>query len=134
VVDVVEKDEVWAEPREDSLSHRSASMKNLMIAVAAVLVLNSTAYGGWYVGPTVGYAYYPPVPVYAYAPAPAVVAAPQVVYSPVLAAPGVVYAPAVPVPVVTAAPVWVAPPGVVIRSKVYIPGRPLRNIVRAVVP
>ena len=98
-------------------------MKNLVMVAAVVLMLGSTAYGGWYVGPTVGYAYYPAVPVYAYPPAPVVVFAPQVVYSPV-----------VPGPILTAAPVWVAPPGVVIRSKVYIPGRPVRNVIRAVVP
>jgi hypothetical protein len=97
-------------------------MRNLVIAVAVVLMLSSTAWAGWYVGPTVGYAYYPAVPAYVY-PAPVVVAAPQVVYAPV--APG---------PVVTAAPVWIGPPGVVVRSKVYIPGRPLRNVVRAVLP
>ena len=60
-------------------------MKNLVIAVAVVLMLSSTAWAGWYVGPTVGYAYYPAVPVYVY-PAPVVVAAPQVVYAPVAAA------------------------------------------------
>jgi hypothetical protein len=98
-------------------------MKSLAIAVAAVLVLGSAAYGGWYVGPTVGYAYYPAAPVYAYPPAPVVVAAPRVVYAPV-----------VPAPVVVGSPVWVRPPAVVVRSKVYIPGRPVRNVVRAVVP
>jgi hypothetical protein len=37
-------------------------------------------------------------------------------------------------PVVVPAPVWVAPPGVVVRGKVYLPGRPVRNTVRAVLP
>jgi hypothetical protein len=108
-------------------------MKNLLIAVAAVLLLSSTAYGGWYVGPTVGYAYYPGAPVYAY-PAPVVVAGPQVVYSPVVPGAQVVYPPLVAAPVLAPRPVWVGPPAVVVRSKVYIPGRPLRNVVRAVVP
>ncbi|MEN6407668.1 MAG: hypothetical protein ABFC77_14505 [Thermoguttaceae bacterium] len=96
-------------------------MKNLMLVAVAILLLGSTAYGGWYVGPTVGYAYYPyPVvePVYAY-PAPVVMAQPRVAYSPILA----------PAPVMVARPVVVGPTG-----KVYIPGRPIRNAVRAVVP
>lgn len=100
-------------------------MKNLIIAVAVVLALGSTAYGQWYAGPTVGYAYYPDQPVYA-APAPAtvLVARPRVVYSPVVAA-----------PVMVPAPVWVGRPVVVgPAGKVYIPGRPIRNTVRAVLP
>ena len=98
-------------------------MKGLIIAVAVVLMLGSTAYGGWYVGPTVGYSYYAPAPVYAY-PAPVVVARPHVVYSPVIAG-----------PVVAPAPVWVGRPVVVGRyGKVYLPGRPVRNAVRAVLP
>ena len=96
-------------------------MKNIVImAAVVVLMLSSTAYGRWYVGPRV--AYYPGAPVYAY-PAPVVVPGPQVVYSPVLTG-----------PVVAPAPVWVGPPGVVVRGKVYIPGRPVRNAVRAVLP
>jgi len=92
-------------------------MKNLLIAVAVLLALGSTAYGGWYVGPSVGYAYYPGTPVYAY-PAPVVVPGPQVVYSPVV----------VPAPVVVAPrPVVVGPSG-----KVYVPGRPVRNTLRAI--
>ncbi len=109
-------------------------MKSLVIAVAAVLLVSSTAYGGWYVGPTVGYAYYPAAPVYAYPPAPVVVSGPQAVYAPVVTGPRVVYAPVVPGAVMAAPPVWVGPPAVIVRSKVYIPGRPVRNVVRAVVP
>ena len=61
-------------------------MRNVLVAVLVVLLLGSTAYGGWYVGPRAVYAYYPPVgPVYAY-PAP-VVAPPYVTYSPVVPAP-----------------------------------------------
>ncbi len=92
-------------------------MKNLLIAVAVLLALGSTAYGGgWYVGPSVGYAYYPGTPVYAY-PAPVVVAGPRVVYSPVV----------VPAPVFAPRPVVVGPSG-----KVYVPGRPVRNTLRAI--
>ncbi len=89
-------------------------MKGLIIAVALLLVLGSTAYGGWYVGPTVGYRYYAPAPVYAY-PAPV----PYVTYAPVFAP----------------APVWVGRPAVVgPAGRVYVPGRPVRNAVRAVLP
>jgi hypothetical protein len=92
-------------------------MKTLIIAIAVALLLGSTAYGGWYVGPTVGYAYYGPAPVYAYP-------GPQVVYSPVVPVPVVM-----PGPVLLARPVVVGPAG-----KVYIPGRPVRNTIRAVLP
>jgi hypothetical protein len=89
-------------------------MRTLIIALALVLALGSTAYGRWYVGPTVGYSYYAPAPVYAY-PAPV----PYVTYAPV-------WAPA---------PVWVGPPVVVgPAGRAYIPGRPVRNAVRAVLP
>jgi len=88
-------------------------MKNLILALALVLVLGSTAYGGWDVGPR-GYAYYAPARVYAY-PAPV----PYVTYAPVLAP----------------APVWVGPPVVVgPAGRVYVPGRPVRNAVRVVLP
>ena len=98
-------------------------MKNIILAVAVVVMLGSTAYGGWYVGPSVGYAYYPAAPVYAY-PAPVVVAGPRVVYSPIM-----------PAPVVAPAPMWVGRPVVVgAAGKVYILGRPVRNAVRAVLP
>jgi len=98
-------------------------MKNLLIVVAVLLLLGSTAYGGWYVGPTVGYRYYAAAPVYSY-PAPVLVPGPQVVYSPVVAAPLVV-----PSPVVVGRPVVIGPAG-----RVYIVGRPVRNAVRAVLP
>lgn len=98
-------------------------MKHLLIAVAMVLALGATAHGQWYAGPTVGYAYYPGGAVYA-APAPVLVARPRVVYSPVVVA-----------PVMAPAPVWVGRPVVVgPAGKVYIPGRPVRNTVRAVLP
>jgi hypothetical protein len=94
-------------------------MKNLIIAVALVLLLGSTAYGRWYVGPRAGYAYYPAAPVYAY-PEPV----PYVTYAPVIAA-----------PVLAPAPVWVGRPVVVgPAGRVYLPGRPVRNAVRVVLP
>jgi hypothetical protein len=98
---------------------KEASMRSLILAVAFVLAIGSTAYGGWYAGPVVGYTtYYAPAPVYAY-PAPV----PYVTYAPVVA------------PVVAPAPVWVARPVVVgPAGKVYVPGRPVRNAVRAVLP
>jgi hypothetical protein len=97
-------------------------MKNLIIALAVLLVLGSTAYGGWYVGPVRAY-YAPVAPMYAY-PAPVYAPGPQVVYSPVVPDPVMV-----PGPVVLGRPVVVGPAG-----KVYIPGRPIRNTVRAVLP
>ena len=97
-------------------------MRHLVVAIAVLLLLGSTAYGGWYVGPRVVYAYPPVGPVYAYPP-PVVVSPPQVVYSPV-----------VPAPMVTPAPVWVGPRGVVVYPRVFIPGQPVRNVLRAVVP
>jgi hypothetical protein len=98
-------------------------MKTLLVAVAALLLLGSTAYGRWYVAPTVVYQNYAAAPVYAY-PAPVVVAGPQVVYAPYAAGPVMV-----PAPVVVSRPVVVGPTG-----KVYIVGRPVRNVVRAVLP
>jgi hypothetical protein len=98
-------------------------MKTLLGAVVALLLLGSTAYGRWYVGPTVVYPSYAAAPVYAY-PAPVVVSGPQVVYAPYVAGPVVV-----PAPVFVGRPVVVGPTG-----KVYIVGRPVRNVVRAVLP
>lgn len=81
-------------------------------------------------------------PTVAYSPVyveqPVVVARPPVtVYRPVTPAPRVtVYSPAVPAPaVVPASPVVVtAARPVVVRSKVYVPGQPVRNVLRAVTP
>jgi hypothetical protein len=97
-------------------------MRKFVVAMAVVLLLASTAMaqGGWYIGPRVVYA--PVAPVYAY-PAPVVVASPQVVYSPI-----------VPAPVIAPAPIVVGPPGVVIYPRYYIPGQPVRNVLRAVAP
>jgi hypothetical protein len=96
-------------------------MKHLAIAVTVLLLLGSTAYGGWYVGPRAVYAYPSVEPVYAYPP-PVVVAGPRVVYSPV-----------VPAPVLAPAPAWVGS-GVVVYPRVFVPGQPVRNVLRAVVP
>ncbi len=113
-------------------------MKMLIAAIAVILLLlGSTAYGGWYVPPRVVHAYYPAPPAYAYPasayayPAPAYAyPAPAYYYrAPVMRPmPYTVYSPVVP------APMWVGPRGVVVRGKVYIPGRPIRNAVRAVLP
>ncbi len=107
-------------------------MKTLIATIALILLLlGSTAYGGWYVPPRVVHAYYP-APAYAY-PAP-VYAYP----APVSAYPAPAYyyrAPIVrPMPYRVYSPVWAGPRGVVVRGRVYIPGRPIRNAVRAVLP
>lgn len=82
-------------------------MKNLLVALAVVVIAlsASTSYGGWgYAGPVVVQSYYAPAaPVYAY---------PQVVAMPVVA-PAVVY-----------------PAPVIVRSRVYYYGQPVRNVVR----
>jgi len=104
-------------------------MKTLLAALGIVLLIGSTSIAGWYVGPTVVQAYYPayyPVaPVYAY-PARVVVApAPYVTYMPVAA----------PAPYVYGAPVpMLFGPPAVVRAKVYYPGQPVRNVVKAVLP
>jgi hypothetical protein len=92
-------------------------MKSIFTALVLVLFLGSAACGGWYYGPRV--ACYPTAPVYAY-PAPVVVQQPYVAYTPVVAAPAVV----------------VRTPAVVVgaRWRVYVPGRPVRNVVRAALP
>ena len=97
-------------------------MRNLVIALAVVLLLASTAtaFGGWYVGPRVVYAV-AHAPVYSY-PAPVVVSPPQVVYSPVTG------------PLVAPAPVVVGPPAVIVGPRFYVPGQPVRNVLRAVAP
>ena len=108
-------------------------MKSTVLAAILVLILASVSYGAWYIAPVGVYAYYPyyaPAPVYAYAYPPPVVALPQVAYSPVLAAPPLAAPVLAPAPV----PYWYGPPAVVVRGKVYIPGRPVRNVVRFVVP
>ena len=115
-------------------------MKTLMVAIVVCLLLGSTAYGGWYVAPARTYAYYPMVPAYAYPPRSWRLFRMRFIrpwwrcsisaYSPVVApVPYRVYS-----PVVVPAPVWVGPPGAVVYGKVYIPGRPIRNTVRAILP
>ena len=86
---------------------------------------------------------YRPAPVAVYRPAPVTVyrPAPVTVYSPVVtpAVPEVSVAPEAVAPAPVVSP-WVYPgpyvyPGtVVIRAKVYYPGQPVRNAVRAVLP
>jgi hypothetical protein len=120
---------------------KEPAMKSSVLAVVAVLVLASTSYGGWYVVPQGVYTYYPysypyyaAAPVYAYPPP--VVAAPQVAYSPILPGPRFVYSPVVPAPVFAPAPApyWYGPPAVVVRGRFYVPGQPVRNVVRWAVP
>jgi hypothetical protein len=98
-------------------------MKTLISALVIVLLIGSTSFAGWYaVGPTVVQAYYPAPTVYAYP-------APYVSYMPVVApAPYVSY-----MPVVAPAPVVVRPAAVV-RARVFYPGQPVRNVLKAVVP
>lgn len=101
-------------------------MKAIIAALGIVLLFSSASFAGWHVAPTVVQAYYP-TPVYA---APVVVApSPYVAYMPA-PAPVMTYYPA---PVVAPMPVVVGRPAV-IRSKVYYPGQPVRNVVKAVVP
>lgn len=93
-------------------------MKRLLLALAIVLVASSSAVAGWgyvvgpgvYPGPVVT-GYWPGEPVYSYS------------YYP--AAPVVV-----PGPVVYPAPAFYPGP-VIVRPRVFIPGQPVRNAVRA---
>ncbi len=109
-------------------------MKTIFAAIVVVLLLGSTAYGQWYYGPRA--VYYPAVPFYGYAAPVYAYPAPVYTYRVPVVAPSryVAYAPVVSTPVVAPMPVWYGPPGVVVRSKVYIPGCPVRNVVRAVLP
>jgi hypothetical protein len=108
-------------------------MKILITALVIVLLIGSTSFGGWYVvQPTVVQAYYPGAPAVYAGPAP------YVSYMPVATpAPYVAYAPvqtyAYSVPVVAPAPILVGRPAVV-RTKVFYPGQPVRNVVKVVVP
>ena len=99
-------------------------MKSLSVAIVFVLVCSSTASGGWHHGvwmpvpaPVVvpSYAYYPPPPVYVYR-TPALM-------PPVVAPHYVGYPPAA-----------VVPSPVVVYPKVFYPGQPVRNVLRAVLP
>lgn len=104
----------------------------LLIAVCAAVALSGVSAFGQYV--VAG-----PVPVAVYRPVPVAIPI-TTVYQPVVPAyaPVVAYRPMVvpaPVPVVYGAPavVYAGRPAVV-RSKVYLPGQPVRNILRAVTP
>lgn len=129
-------------------------MKNFVAAMAVVLLAGSTAFGqqAYVVMMPVAQAapipvatyYQPAAPVAYYAPTPVaspVVAVPQQYYvaSPVVAVPRRYY---VASPVVAPAPMAsavVVPPSaygrpVVVHPKVYVPGQPVRNVLRAVTP
>jgi hypothetical protein len=118
-------------------------MKNLAIAfllTAAVMVAssaNAQAYVGYmpaapavsyyapapvatYYSPVIATAYYAPQTVYYSAPAPYYVAAPVFAPAPAVVAP------------VAVAPVYARP--VIVRTKIYVPGQPVRNVLRAVTP
>jgi len=71
-------------------------------------------------GPVVATSYYAPAPYYAAAPAPYIVASP-------VAAPYYVASP------VAVGPLYYGRP-VIVRPKVYYPGQPVRNVIRAVTP
>jgi len=81
-----------------------------------------------YYSPPVTY-YSPPVTVYRPAPVTYYRPAPVTVYSPVVGT--TVYSPVVPATVYS--PVVVGRP-VVVRSKVYVPGQPVRNFFKAITP
>ena len=105
-------------------------MKSFLVAIAVVLLAGSTAFGqvGYVtmmpVQPTPVVTYYPYVapPVVQYG-MPYYVASPVIAPAPVVAYPYAVAAP----PVYYGPRVWVHP-------KVYVAGRPVRNVLRAVTP
>ena len=73
-------------------------------------------------------------PVYVQRPV-VVGSAPVTVYRPVVPAPAVrVYSPVVPSWTVPASPVVVTRQPVVVRSRYYVPGQPVRNVLRAARP
>jgi hypothetical protein len=111
-------------------------MKTFIGAAALVMLLASTGWAQCCGTPVMVTAYYsPPVavaPVYTsyYTPAPMVYTsyyAPAPIYTTYYAPPPVYSTYYGPAPVVFARPV-------VVRTKVYYPGQPVRNIVRAVLP
>jgi hypothetical protein len=122
---------------------RNHVMKSLMLVVtlAIVLVASSSLFAQGYAtfvpaGPAPAVAYYGPAPVVPYgpvvstayyAPAPYYVAAPVVVPRRYYVAAPVVAAP------VVVAPAYYGRP-VIVRPKIYIPGEPVRNVLRAVTP
>jgi hypothetical protein len=120
---------------------KGLAVKTLVAALVIVLLAGTTALAYPWAGvpvvpapatyyvpsPVVVQAYYPPVyaapaPVYA-VPAPVVVARPYLVAAPVVS----------PLPVAVPAPVYYGRP-VVVHPKVYVPGQPVRNVLRAVTP
>jgi len=119
-------------------------MKTIVAVAAIVLLASSTASAAWIggvpyavPGPVVYSSYMPVTPYYAAYPSP-VYAAPMyaapmypapMYAAPVVVAPRVVYRPAVLAP-----PVAVYSPGVVVYPRVFVPGQPIRNAIRAALP
>jgi hypothetical protein len=115
----------------------------MVLSLAVVLVVSSTVLAHGYVAylpvaPVPVTAYYAPVPTVAYAQVPAITYAPVATTAyyapaPYYVAPPVVTPYYVASPVaVPVAPVYGRP--VVVHPKVYVPGQPVRNVVRAVTP
>jgi len=108
----------------------------MMLAVAALVLSGSVAMGQYYAVPTTVYSpVIAPAPVTVYSPV--VAPAPVTVYRP---APVTVYRPAPvtayrPVTVYRPAPVVAYPPATVYyRPEIRVPGQPVRNLLRAIVP
>jgi hypothetical protein len=132
---------------------RMRVMKSFVLAVsmAVVLMASSSALAqGYYanylpVGPAPVVSYYAPAPVAGYGP---VVATSYYAPAPYYAASPVSYYAASPVPYYVAAPVPAGPVAVgpvavapvyygrpaIVHPKVYYPGQPVRNVLRAVTP
>ena len=114
----------------------------LLVAVCVMVVFSgSMALGQYFVASPVPVAVFRPVPAVVpvttyYAPAPPVYG-PVVTYSPVALPPPVAYTPpiAYATPIAYPTPIAVYPwPGAVVRTKVYVSGQPVRNVLRAVAP
>ena len=125
-------------------------MKMIVAVAAIVLLASSTASAAWIggvtyavPGPVVYESYMPAAPYYAayptpyyqvystpyYAGYPTPAYASPMYASPMYAAPRVVYRPAVMAP-----PMAVYSPGMVVYPRVFVPGQPVRNVLRATLP
>jgi hypothetical protein len=122
-------------------------MKTIVAFAAIVLLASSTASAAWIggvtyavPGPVVYESYMPAAPYYAAYPTPYYAAYPARMYAarmyaapmysaPMYAAPRVVYRPAVMAP-----PMAVYSPGVAVYPRVFVPGQPVRNVLRATLP